>query len=201
VEAEVSSFESLPLVTGQISDAAIITPTYVGKQGPSSFVLKYAKSTEIGRQAGVACNMYEKELLFYSSLNKEVGKFIPVPEILGTFEDAVEPQTYFCIAMENLTEGWDLKNQIVGLTLKEANQITQMFAKLHAHYWESPTLKQDWLATKSVASGEPVGAWFDALILKWLYEPPSVESKYASGKEQSGPAEWLDRYVKLFFEV
>lgn len=201
VEAEVASFESLPLVTGQISDAAIITPSYVGKPGPSSFVLKYAKSTEIGRQAGVACNMYEKELIFYASMNKEVGKFIPVPEILGTFEDPVEPETYFCIAMENLSEGWDLKNQLIGLSLNEAKQISQMFAKLHANYWESDTLKQDWLATKSVATGEPVGTWFDALILKWLYEAPATESKYASGKEQSGPAEWLHRYEKLFWEV
>jgi hypothetical protein len=134
-------------------------------------------------------------------MNKDVGEFIPVPTILGTFEDPIDPRTYFCIAMENLTEGWDLKNQIVGISVAEANSVSQMFAKLHAHYWESDALKQDWLATKSVATGEPVGAWFDALILKWLYEPPSAESPYASGKDQSGPAEHLDRYIKIFQEV
>jgi hypothetical protein len=140
---------------------------------------------------------YEKELIFYASLHKDVGEFVPLPHILGTFEDPVDPKTFFCIAMENLTEGWDLKNQVVGLSLKEANSIAQLFAKLHAQYWESEILKEDWLATKSVATGQPVGAWFDALVLKWLYEPPAAESKYASGKEQGGPAEHLDRYTNL----
>ena len=56
-----------------MSDAAVITPKYEkGSSGPSSFVLKYAKSTEQGRAAATAANMYEKEISFYLQMREQI---------------------------------------------------------------------------------------------------------------------------------
>jgi len=53
---------------------------------------------------------------FYSSMRDKVDELMPCPKILGQFEDPVDPQTFFCIAMEDLTVKYNTCSIIDGMT-------------------------------------------------------------------------------------
>jgi hypothetical protein len=114
---EVVSFEHTILDQGALSDAAIIRPDYkTAGAGPASFVLKYAKDSQAGRDIAKGSNAYDKEMKFYSNLRNEVNEFLPCAEVFWQYQDPEEPESYFVIAMEDLSVKYDVMSLVTGIT-------------------------------------------------------------------------------------
>ena len=100
--AKVASFDAHKLDGGALSDASILTLQYEGPPGKmNSLVLKYAKELDLGRELAVQAGVYEKECNFFEFLAPKAP--IRVPEVYGVWRDEVNPETWFLIAMEDLS--------------------------------------------------------------------------------------------------
>lgn len=173
-----------------MSDAAIVRPVYAEKDaGPVSFVLKYKKGTPSGRETGTSANMYLKEQMFYSTMRDEVHPFMPCAKVLGVYKggdrnypDATRsppwelPICQFCIAIEDLETEYDCLSAKVGYTIEDAVTLAKLTARMHAKYWRSPKLEQEWLSAPAkghpaLADGTVVPLWFDGFLQVYLGDP------------------------------
>jgi hypothetical protein len=53
---------------------------------------------------------------FYSNLRNEVNEFLPCAEVLWQYQDPEEPESYFVIAMEDLSVKYDVMSLVTGIT-------------------------------------------------------------------------------------
>ena len=71
-----------------------------------------------------------------------------LPQVIGSFGDKENPDTTFCIAMEDMTLNYSTMNMIDGIDFDDATELVKIAAKMHANYWESPVIYEDWLNQK-----------------------------------------------------
>jgi hypothetical protein len=140
VGAEVSSFTSTPVGTGQVAETSRIELAYAtGHSGPPAVVVKFASTDERSRSAAAMVRAYEIEVSVYAQLPPLPG----VPRSLLAVRDAETNE--FTLVLEDLspcTPGDD----IAGTDLATARECLRALAKLHATGWERPDFAgHEWL--------------------------------------------------------
>jgi hypothetical protein len=148
-DAEVVSFDSGSIGTGQVGDNVRYTLTYAGEPGPASIVCKFASRDPQSASTGVQTLTYETEVAFYRDLAHTVDISRP-----HCYLAALESGTAnVVLVMEDLTPA-EQGDQIEGCTVEQATLAIDEAAKLHGPRWGDPTLKElAWLDRSSTQGG------------------------------------------------
>ncbi|MDQ1478232.1 MAG: hypothetical protein QOE62_3461 [Actinomycetota bacterium] len=107
-----------------------------GDGGPSTIIAKLAAATEEDRFVATVLNMYGREVGFYNELSARTT--ILHPECYLAEHD---PVTQDCILLlEDVSLRGRAGDQIAGHSLSDARCAIRTLARLHACFWDDPTL-------------------------------------------------------------
>ena len=163
--AEVTSYETAPIGTGQMADTTRFTLHYDQPGGgPPSVVGKFASANEQSRGTGLALRAYEIEVRFYREVAARVRIRLP-----AVYAAEIEPETgWFTLLMEDVA-GARQGDQIAACTPDVAVAVLEGMAGLHAPCWESPELAGlEWLNRNTPESVEFLGAMVSSLLPGFL---------------------------------
>ena len=163
--AEVTSYETAPIGTGQMADTTRFTLHYDQPGGgPPSVVGKFASANEQSRGTGLALRAYEIEVRFYREVAARVRTRLP-----AVYAAEIEPETgWFTLLMEDVA-GARQGDQIAACTPVVAVAVLEGMAGLHAPCWESPELARlEWLNRNTPESVEFLGAMVSSLLPGFL---------------------------------
>ncbi len=107
-----------------------------GSGSPATVVAKLAAPTEDGRFVATVLNMYGREVGFYNELSPRTS--IPHPKCYFAAHDPVTQDTI--LLLEDVSERGRGGDQVSGCTLAEARNAIRTLARLHACFWDDPTL-------------------------------------------------------------
>ena len=144
---EVTDYDVTFLEGGVLSDAFKlhnIKYADITSQLPPSIVLKLTNKNDEQRAVAVQNGVYATEVNFF----KELGNQVPlrIPEIYSVLDDGSKGCEFFSIAMEDLGTHSDVFDQVIDPPNESyVRKINLEVAGFHAKYWESETLKLDWL--------------------------------------------------------
>jgi hypothetical protein len=126
-------------VRGAIADMARVRLEYdgSGEPGPASLVTKIRGTTPVQVAMDGAMGLYEREARFYRDLAADVP--LGTPRCLHIGNGSTTP-----LLLEDLGD-LRLGDQMQGLARADAERLIDVLADLHARYWESAVLEQDWL--------------------------------------------------------
>ncbi|MFN3255916.1 MAG: phosphotransferase [Ilumatobacter sp.] len=94
---------------------------------------------EVARMLGI----YERELNFFEHIVPTTSLTVPIVHVARRDDDG-----RFVLVMEDLSDRWDVGDQVVGATADQAAAIVDELAAFHAYWWEHPELDaMDWLPT------------------------------------------------------
>ncbi|MGH7750770.1 MAG: phosphotransferase, partial [Candidatus Dormibacteria bacterium] len=124
---------------GAIADMARVRLDYdgSGEPGPASLVAKIRGTTGVQVAMDGAMGLYEREARFYRQLAGEVP--VATPRCYHIGDGTATP-----LLLEDLG-ALRIGDQMRGLAPADAELLMDALADLHARYWESPVLEQDWL--------------------------------------------------------
>jgi hypothetical protein len=105
---------------------------------------RLTKGLEVARQMALGAGAYKRECEFYTRLAADCP--LQTVEVYGVWRDAEKPDEWFCIAMANMNTANQVFDCAKGITWAESTNILMLAAKLHAKYFQSDVLKQDWLS-------------------------------------------------------
>ena len=181
--AKVASFDAHKLDGGALSDASILTLQYEGPPGKmNSLVLKYAKELDLGREMAVKAGAYEKECNFFEFLAPKAP--VRVPEVYGVWRDEVNPETWFLIAMEDLSVENEVLPGAPGLDWATTQKVVQIAAKMHAAYYQHEALSEKWLTAKVDSIPDDLYATFWMAWAQPAYD--DLEGKIQAAREGLG---------------
>ena len=163
--AEVTSYETAPIGTGQMADTTRFTLHYDQPGGgPPSVVGKFASANEQSRGTGLALRAYEIEVRFYREVASRIGTRLP-----AVYAAEIEPETgWFTLLMEDVA-GARQGDQIAACAPDVAVAVLEGMAGLHAPCWESPELARlEWLNRNTPESVEFLGAMVSSLLPGFL---------------------------------
>eukprot|EP00747_Dinoflagellata_sp_TGD_P034506 gnl/TRDRNA2_/TRDRNA2_137301_c0_seq1.p1 gnl/TRDRNA2_/TRDRNA2_137301_c0~~gnl/TRDRNA2_/TRDRNA2_137301_c0_seq1.p1 ORF type:complete len:341 (+),score=54.87 gnl/TRDRNA2_/TRDRNA2_137301_c0_seq1:76-1023(+) len=115
-------------------------------------------------------NFYEKEIVFYDRIAAKVNESIPIPDQIGGFQDPDDPATFFCLAMEDLNQEYEMMDQIKGSSFDDVLAIVEQAAGMHASFFESEMLSEPLLNNKN-SNGESVPISCDPMVQAYLANP------------------------------
>ena len=142
---------------------------------------------------------YLKEVNFYSKLRDEMHEFMPCPKIYGTFKG--ESDSQFCIAMEDMTLNWTGMSIPDGVTLDDSKILVSQVAHMHAHYWKSPILTEEWLNIKD-DEGNPQVFFLSKFVNNFAKDPKKQLDDYLKVvKEGTGHDFLEDEEIKNLMEL
>lgn len=127
--------------SGAASDMARARLIYAsaGTPGPASVIAKI-RGTEGTRAAiDAAMGLYEREARFYTQFAQQVP--LRTPRCYHVGDGTQKP-----LLLEDLG-GLRAGDQMLGLTVPEAQQLMDALADLHARFWEQPEAAADWLVS------------------------------------------------------
>ncbi len=159
--ATVETVEVAPVTfAGATTEMARLHLTYAadGEPGPATLVAKLRGTSEVQRQMDAAMGLFEREAHFYTTFADAVPVRTPRCWSIGDGESAP-------LLLEDLGDQ-RMGDQIVGMTIPDAEATMDALADLHAAFWESDRLAEPWLASPGegvfagmigqlVASGAP----------------------------------------------
>jgi len=127
--------------TGAVADMARARLRYdeLGSAGPATLVAKIRGADEIRLAMDGAMRLYEREACFYARLADRVP--VRTPRCFHVGDGTSTP-----LLLEDLGK-LRAGNQMDGLTLADAARLIDVLADLHAAFWESAALEDDWLAS------------------------------------------------------
>jgi hypothetical protein len=133
-----ATLEPMPF-RGAIADMAVVRLEYDGSgaPGPASLVAKIRGTTEVQVAMDGAMSLYAREARFYRDLAASVP--VGTPHCYHVGDGTSTP-----LLLEDLG-GLRIGDQMRGLPPEDAERLVDALAELHARYWESPVLEQDWL--------------------------------------------------------
>jgi Ecdysteroid kinase-like family len=124
---------------GAIADMAVVRLAYdgTGDPGPASVVAKIRGTTPVQVGMDAAMGLYEREARFY----RELAASVPVrtPRCYHAGDGTATP-----LLLEDLGD-LRIGDQMRGLAVADAERVMDVLADLHARFWESPVLEQDWI--------------------------------------------------------
>ncbi|MFV1990680.1 MAG: phosphotransferase [Acidimicrobiales bacterium] len=128
------SSERVGVGIGVLADLARIDLTYSGAnpEAPSSVVVKLQSHVAENRAFAIEFSFYERELLFYKHVARDVPGRTPV--IYGL--QSSPEQDRFAIVMEDLSH-LDIFDQIAGLDIEHTRIVVDWMATLHARFWNN----------------------------------------------------------------
>jgi hypothetical protein len=128
-------------VSGAVADMARVRLEYADGDGPASVIAKIRGTTEVQAGMDAAMGLYDREGRLYSDLAAELP--IGTPRCFHVGDGTTTP-----LLLEDLGD-LRMGDQMVGLTLDDAEALMDALGDLHAAYWNAPLLQQDWLASPS----------------------------------------------------
>jgi len=113
-----------------------------GPDGASTVVAKMAAPTDEGRFVATVLNMYGREASFYEQLSPRTA--IDHPACYHSEHDPVTQDAV--LLLEDVSVRGRELDQINGCSVKEARPAVRCLARLHAGFWDDPSLEEaDWL--------------------------------------------------------
>jgi len=109
-----------------------------GGGDPSTLIAKLAAPTEEGRFVATVLNMYGREVGFYNELSTRTT--IPHPDCYFAAHDPMTQDTV--LLLEDVSVRGRGGDQIAGCSLVEARSAIRTLARLHACFWEDPSLSE-----------------------------------------------------------
>jgi Ecdysteroid kinase-like family len=139
--AKVVSVEIVPLAfTGATTDMARLQISYdeEGEPGPATLVAKMKGKDELRQQMDAVMGLFGREARFYSQIADRVPIRSPKAFYVGDGDTAP-------LLLEDLAR-MRLGDQNEGMSLEDAENVLDVLADMHAAFWESDELSEDWLA-------------------------------------------------------
>ncbi len=126
------SSERVGIGVGILADLARIEIVYAdaNPQAPASVVVKLQSHVPENRAMAMAFSFYERELLFYEHVARDVPGRTPV--IYGMQRSP--EQARFAIVMEDLSH-LGMSDQVAGLDLERTRSVIDWMATMHAKFW------------------------------------------------------------------
>jgi Ecdysteroid kinase-like family len=141
--AAVRTVEVVPVAfTGATTDMARVHVAYeeVGEPGPSTIIAKIRGVKDYQVQMDQAMSLYARETHFYRQFADEVPVHKPTCYFIGDGDRTP-------LLLEDLAS-MRMGDQMVGMTLIDAEAVIDALGDLHARFWESPELERaSWLAS------------------------------------------------------
>lgn len=140
-------------------------------------MIKFASSSQEGKDSALSVNAYEKELKFYDTLRDEVDLIMHCPEIMWQHQT---DKTSFCIAMEDLALKYNRFNGQDGLTKGQIILLIERISSMHAHFFNSKAIENDWLNLKDPETGKNLPLMCDSWMQLYLgADRKEMTDKYA----------------------
>ena len=114
------------MLTGESSEGSL----------PQSVIVKLSSPMEATRQLAARMNYYGREIGFYRDCADDCG--VKVPRCYSA--ESVQEDNRFAMIIEDLAPASPV-DQVEGCSFEESAKVMRAFADLHAHWWNSPTLK------------------------------------------------------------
>jgi hypothetical protein len=129
------SFEVKPVgeVIGVLGEVVRVFLTY-GKPGagPATLVIKFAHKNAENRQIANNTKMYEREVLFFNEVAKEVA--MPMTKCYFAQMDPATGGN--AVVIEDLV-GYDVGDQVRGVTSEQVKMVIDAIAPLHARFYDN----------------------------------------------------------------
>ncbi len=156
-ECEVTTFDRVPVGTGQMADCFRLRLTYAKEcKGPLTVIAKVPSLDKSSRAASRLTRCYELETKFYSELRKLVD--VRVPECYFVSYHAEEDD--FMLLLEDLAPAVQ-GDQIAGCSSDQALAAVGELARLHGPLWNAPVLDSMlWLGRQTAESSVATSALF-----------------------------------------
>lgn len=127
------SFEVKPVgeVIGVLGEVVRVFLTYSAPNaGPATLVIKFAHKNAENRQIANNTKMYEREVLFFNEVSKEVA--MPMTKCYFARMDPVTGGN--AVVIQDLV-GYDVGDQVKGVTLDQVKMVIDAIAPLHARFY------------------------------------------------------------------
>lgn len=134
--------ENLGAGVGILGEVARLHLAYAeGEKGPATMVAKCQSMAAENVFIATLMGFYQREVNFYRQIANNVPMRVPTPYIV-----AADPTgAPFVLVMEEIV-GSRCPNQIEGITVRDAENIIDTVASLHARFWNTDALfALDWL--------------------------------------------------------
>ena len=168
IEAEVRSFATTPVGTGQMADNFRLAIEYASREAaaPDSLVIKVPSANATSRASG-GSGAYQTEFRFYTELANDVAIRVPA----CYYGDISDEGDSFILVLEDLAPA-EQGDQILGCTPEEAELAIVNLAGLHGSQWCNPELDR----------------------FEWLNRTTADVAKLFSGFMQHQTGEFIERY-------
>lgn len=133
--AKLVSFEVKPVgeVIGVLGEVVRVFLNYdTPNAGPATLVIKFAHKNAENRQIANNTKMYEREVLFFNEVAKEVR--MPMTKCYFARMDPVTGGN--AVVIEDLV-GYDVGDQVKGVTLDQVKMVIDAIAPLHARFFDN----------------------------------------------------------------
>jgi hypothetical protein len=139
--------EELGEGVGMLGDLARVALDYQpAGSGPSSVVVKLPTEADVNRQRGMMFGFYERETNFYRHIGNQ-GRTggLRVPRCYASPMDPAGER--FALVLEDLSRGFRMPDQVVGLQPPDARVAIAALGQFHATWWETDELRalEPWL--------------------------------------------------------
>lgn len=170
---------------GIFGEIARLDLTTTGGDGtaPSSVVAKMACTETANLEVALQLGIYDRELAFFEEIAPTTSLRVPACHVSIRGDDG-----RFVLVLEDMTDEYDVGDQVVGASATQAEAVIDALAPFHAHWWQHP----------------------DLASMTWLPEPDApayvaaVPQIYRAGLPVL-QAEWSDRVsaeaIRLAFDV
>lgn len=154
-------------ITGSVADMARFELTYEhsADDGPRSVIAKIRGGDEFRRAVDGALGMFEREGRFYTELAGHVP--LGTPRCFHVGDGNQTP-----LLIEDLGDQ-RAGDQLVGLTVADAQITVDALADMHAMFWQSPDIELDWLAAPGAG---PYAAMVAQVVASGV---PAMRERYA----------------------
>lgn len=120
-------------VIGVLGEVVRVFLTYSAPNaGPATLVIKFAHKNAENRQIANNTKMYEREVLFFNEVAREVA--MPMTKCYFAQMDPVTGGN--AVVIEDLV-GYDVGDQVRGVTLEQVKMVIDAIAPLHARFYDN----------------------------------------------------------------
>jgi Ecdysteroid kinase-like family len=172
-EAAVVTVRAEPMAfTGAVADMARFRLEYdeSGRPGPGSLVAKIRGTSEIQVGMDQAMALFAREARVYADLAERIPLAMPRCYHVGDGDGTP-------LLLEDLG-GLRIGDQVEGLTLADAERLIDVLAGMHAAFWESPLVQEDWIVSPAEGPyaqmiAQLVGSGVDAVVERFAGQVPA----------------------------
>ena len=133
----------------------LLTYDQTESDAPDSLVIKVSASEATYRQIGDLYNAYEREFRFYETVAPHSS--IRLPRCFGR---EVDPDTNAHLLILEDLGSLSAGDQVKGVTPAQAEASVESIGRLHASWWETPSLESlSWMPRRNIQPSRYQAAW------------------------------------------